>query len=56
MKLEKILITGAKGMVGSNIVENETSNKYTLLTPSSTELNLLDRNNVDLYLKKNTLE
>ena len=50
--MQKLLITGSNGMVGKNIVEFEKSKNYTLLTPSSKELNLLDRNSVDEYLKK----
>jgi GDP-L-fucose synthase len=52
----KILITGSNGMVGKNIAEHENSKKYKLLTPSSKELNLLDRQNVDNYLKNNDLD
>ena len=49
----KILITGANGMVGRNIVEYNNAQKYTLLTPSSKVLNLLDRKSVDVYLEVN---
>jgi len=52
-KLKKILITGSNGMVGRNIVEFEKSKNYTLLTPTSSELNLLDRSSVDDYIKEN---
>lgn len=51
--MQKILITGSNGMVGRNIVEFEKSKNYTLLTPSSRELNLLDRKSVDKYIKEN---
>jgi GDP-L-fucose synthase len=37
-------------MVGRNIVEFEKSRNYILLTPSSKELNLLDRSSVDSYI------
>lgn len=53
MNMEKILITGSKGMVGRNIVEFEKSKNYILLTPSSEELNLLDRSSVDNYINDN---
>jgi len=43
-------------MVGRNIVDYLASKHYILLTPSSKELNLLDRNSVDRYLQKNTPE
>ncbi|MDA7818260.1 GDP-L-fucose synthase [Sulfurimonas sp.] len=52
--MQKILITGSNGMVGKNIVEFEKSENYTLLTPSSKELDLLDRKSVDDYIKLNT--
>jgi GDP-L-fucose synthase len=51
--MTKILITGSKGMVGRNIVESEKAKNYILLTPSSSELNLLDRLSVDNYLRAN---
>lgn len=51
--MQKILITGSRGMVGRNIVEFEKSKDYILLTPSSKELNLLDRSSVDEYIKSN---
>ena len=51
-KISKILITGSNGMVGRNIVEFEKSINYTLLTPNSSELNLLDRKSVDDYIKQ----
>lgn len=40
-------------MVGRNIIEFQKFKNYTLLTPSSHELNLLDRNAVDTYIKLN---
>ena len=50
----KILITGSNGMVGKNIVEYLTLKNYSLLTPPSRELNLLDKQNVDKYIKDNS--
>ena len=49
----KILITGSRGMVGRNIVEFPKAKDYNLLTPTSKELNLLDRLSVDNYLNLN---
>ncbi len=46
----KILITGSSGMVGKNILEHMDINCFTLLTPTSQELNLLDINQVKNYL------
>jgi GDP-L-fucose synthase len=51
--MQKILITGSKGMVGKNIAEFPKAKNYTLLTPSSKELNLLDKLSVDEYFNLN---
>lgn len=51
--MNKILITGSRGMVGRNIAEFSKAKDYILLTPSSKELNLLDRISVDDYIKEN---
>ena len=48
----KILLTGATGMVGRNLLENKDISKFNLLTPSSKELNLFDYAKVDKYIKK----
>lgn len=47
----RILITGASGLVGHGIVAALKKN-YTLLVPDRNELNLLDREQVKQYLKK----
>ena len=49
----RILITGASGMVGRNIFEHPAAQQYELLTPSSSELNLLDSISVTDYVKSN---
>lgn len=49
----KILITGSTGMVGRNILENKDISKFDLLIPNSKELNLLNYDAVDQYIKKN---
>ncbi len=49
----KILITGSNGMVGRNIAEYLKTKEYTLLTPPSSELDLLDRESVNTYLQEN---
>ncbi|MDP3119200.1 MAG: GDP-L-fucose synthase [Sulfuricurvum sp.] len=53
-KNSKVLITGSNGMVGRNIAEFSKSVNYVLLTPSSKELNLLDRTSVDNYIKQHS--
>ncbi len=52
----KILLTGSSGMVGSNIVEHKYFNNYQILTPTSSELNLLNYQNVIIYLENNKPE
>ena len=48
----KVLITGSTGMVGRNVVEYlQQNSNYTVLSPTSKELNLLNRVDVDSYLK-----
>lgn len=49
----KILITGASGMVGRNVLESPRSKNYELFTPSHKELDLLDKEAVAAYLEKN---
>ncbi len=49
----KILLTGANGMVGRNILELASKYNHDFLSPSSTELNLLDSDAVHLYISKN---
>lgn len=47
----RILITGASGMVGSNLVEHPSSSQHQLLTPSSKVLNLLSAGAVLSYMQ-----
>jgi GDP-L-fucose synthase len=49
----KILITGATGMVGHNLLENHNILEHDILKPDIEELNLLDNVSVYAYLKKN---
>lgn len=46
----KILLTGARGMVGKNILNHDKAKDYNFLIPSSEELNLLDKSQVDQFL------
>lgn len=48
----KILLTGGNGMVGRNILEHADSYNYSILSPSSTELDLLNKKNIDSYLNQ----
>lgn len=46
----KILLTGANGMVGKNILTVASQHQHVFLSPSSAELNLLDAGSVRQYL------
>lgn len=48
----KILLTGAGGMVGRNILEHPAIGEFEMLAPRSSELNLLDFNAVQAYLNQ----
>lgn len=47
----KILITGSNGLVGHAVVESLKKSTHELLTPSHSELDLLDRNAVQKFLR-----
>ena len=49
----KILVTGSSGLVGRNVVELLKFSTHELLAPSHAELDLLNRDDVYKYLKKN---
>lgn len=51
--MKKILITGSSGMVGRNFIESNKCRNFDILSPSSKELNLLNKNQVFDYLKSN---
>ena len=48
----KILLTGANGMVGKNILEVAKKHQHEFLSPSSHELNLLDAAATQRYIQK----
>ena len=47
--MKKVLITGSRGFLGRHLV-NRLSGDYELLTPTSSELNILRRKDLDDYL------
>lgn len=51
--MNKVLLTGSRGMVGRNILEHKKSKDYFFLTPTRDELNLLDIKEINEYIKKN---
>lgn len=50
--MQKVLVTGASGFVGSRFVER-WRNEYTLLTPSHAELDITDAASVERYFIEN---
>ncbi|PKH87999.1 GDP-L-fucose synthase family protein [Colwellia sp. Bg11-28] len=48
----KILLTGANGMVGQNVLAIASDYQHDFLSPSSSELNLLDAPSVHKYIDK----
>jgi GDP-L-fucose synthase len=48
----RILLTGSGGMVGCNLLEHSAIGEFDVLAPRSSELNLLDFNAVQAYLRK----
>ena len=49
----KLLISGGSGMVGTNLRKHIPNEQYQILSPSKSELNLLNKEDVNFYLKKN---
>jgi len=49
--MQKILITGSSGFVGQNFLFDKRSVNYEILSPSSSELDLLDTTSIKSYLK-----
>jgi GDP-L-fucose synthase len=47
--MKKVLITGSKGFLGHHLV-NRLKEKYELLTPTSSELDILEREDLDNYV------
>ena len=50
--MKTILLTGASGFVGKNILSSKLVNDYKVLSPSSKELNLLSRSSIRQYFSK----
>jgi GDP-L-fucose synthase len=54
--MKKILLTGGNGFIGRNIRESFLAKKYEIISPSSSELNLIDSDAVDKYFKNKTFD
>jgi GDP-L-fucose synthase len=51
MSKPKLLVTGASGMVGRNILESPRAADYHIIAPRSSELNLLDEGGTQRFLE-----
>ena len=56
MNKRRVLITGANGMVGRNILEHPAIKGFDVLAPNRSELDLCDLNKVRTYLEHNKLD
>jgi GDP-L-fucose synthase len=54
--MKKILLTGGNGFIGKNIKESYLANKYEITAPKSSELNLVDTEQVDKYFENNEFD
>jgi len=52
----KILLTGGSGFIGKNISESFLAEKYQILAPSHSELDLLEQDSVREYFDKNKID
>ena len=52
LKMGKMLLTGGSGLVGRNIQEHSSADKWEILTPSRKELDLTDLSSVSQWVKK----
>ena len=50
---KKIYLSGGNGMVGRNIINHIESKKYKILSPKSSDLNLLNYNETKNFITKN---
>lgn len=51
-----VLILGSSGFIGRNLVEQLNREKYNLLTPKHTELDLLNPEKVEKYLRSHSID
>ncbi|EBS8155790.1 NAD-dependent epimerase/dehydratase family protein, partial [Salmonella enterica subsp. enterica serovar Adelaide] len=52
----KVLLTGSSGMVGKNILEHASAKDYEILTPTSSDLNLLVIDEIEKFMLANKPE
>lgn len=51
-----VLLTGSTGMVGLNIINNPSFKKFNILSPSRSELDLLEPKSLKTFFKKNQID
>lgn len=56
MYKKNILLTGGSGFIGRNLRESHLAEKYTLLTPSSRELDCADSESVDAFFRAHRVD
>ncbi len=54
--MKSVFITGGRGFIGRNLMENLTAVGYRVLAPSSSELNLLDEQAVDAFIRREPVD
>lgn len=54
--MKSVFITGGLGFIGRNLMEKLTVDGYRVLAPSSSELNLLDEQAVDAFIRRETVD
>jgi len=54
--MERLLITGATGLLGRSILSIIDKDKYVILTPTSSQLNVKDNKSVNRYFQANKVD
>lgn len=54
--MKRVLLTGGSGFIGRNILESSLKEEFTLLAPTHSELDLLDRTSLDRWLLENEVD
>jgi len=54
--MKTVFITGGRGFIGRNLAETLEKKGYRILAPSSAELNLLDEQAVDAFMRKQPVD
>lgn len=52
----KVLVSGGTGMVGCNLLSHLNAKPYEVFSPTSSEVDLLNKSTIDQYLKENKVD